>query len=147
MWKTIRNRISPLLQNGLSAKELVATVCLASAIGILPVVWGTTFLCAGCAFIFRLNQAAVQAVNYLVYPLQLALFVPFLRLGAAIVPWGRSMSPDSLRLGQLTSSTAMKVAGWAMAKAVVGWAVTVPPVAILMFLLLSRFPMVRRRER
>jgi len=40
----------------------------------------------------RLNLPAIQLVNLVVYPLQLALLVPFLRAGAwlSIAPWPRS---------------------------------------------------------
>jgi len=39
-------------------------------------------LCTLAALAFRLNLPAIQLVNWLVYPLQLALLVPFLRTGA-----------------------------------------------------------------
>jgi hypothetical protein len=41
-----------------------------------------TVLCAGVALaLLRLNLPAIQAANYAAMPLQLALIVPFVRLG------------------------------------------------------------------
>jgi uncharacterized protein (DUF2062 family) len=50
-------------------------------LGVFPMLGATTLLCVGAAFAFRLNQPAMQLVNYLAYPLQLALLIPFIRLG------------------------------------------------------------------
>jgi uncharacterized protein (DUF2062 family) len=50
-------------------------------LGVFPVLGSTTILCGLAAIIFRLNLPAVQLVNYMVYPLQLVLFIPFFHLG------------------------------------------------------------------
>ena len=50
-------------------------------LGVFPVLGSTTILCGVAAIIFRLNLPAIQLVNYLVYPLQLVLLVPFFHLG------------------------------------------------------------------
>ena len=49
--------------------------------GLLPILGLPTPLCALAAGVFRLNLPLVQAGNYFVYPLQIALVVPFYRLG------------------------------------------------------------------
>jgi uncharacterized protein (DUF2062 family) len=53
-------------------------------IGIFPVVGITTLLSAIAAMVFRLNMPAMQVVNYLVYPLQIALLIPFFHFGAVL---------------------------------------------------------------
>jgi uncharacterized protein (DUF2062 family) len=50
-------------------------------LGIFPVLGATTALCALAAFALQLNLPAIQIVNYFVYPLQVALLIPFFRLG------------------------------------------------------------------
>ena len=44
----------------------------------------TALLCTLAAIAFRLNLAAIQIVNWLVYPLQLILLIPFYRIGGWI---------------------------------------------------------------
>jgi hypothetical protein len=56
-------------------------VAVGLALGVFPLQGATTTLCILIAFVFRLNQPAMQLVNYLAYPLQLALLVPFIRMG------------------------------------------------------------------
>src|ERR1035437_6191957 len=50
-------------------------------LGIFPVLGTTSLLCLIAALLFRLNLAAVQLVNILVYPLWFALLIPFVRVG------------------------------------------------------------------
>jgi hypothetical protein len=48
---------------------------------MFPVLGSTTILCAAAAFVLRLSLLAIQAVNFLIYPLQLIVFLPFLQGG------------------------------------------------------------------
>ena len=141
----ILKAVKAVLQEGLAPEQIALTICLGSAVGTLPV-WGTTLLCAGLAARFGLNQAAMQAVNYLVYPLQIALFFPFFRLGEMCLPWGPTVSSEVLKSalhGHFSATLSVLV--WATLKAVGAWLVTVPPLALLLYpLLLWIF---RRRSR
>jgi hypothetical protein len=97
-WKVV-SFARKIFHQGLTPHQLALTIALGVAVGIVPLVWGATPLCALLAFRLRLNQVAIQAVNYLVYPLQIALFLPFYAFGAAIFPWGTVLSPTSLQAG------------------------------------------------
>lgn len=72
------------LKMGVSPEKLALSVALGATIGIIPVLGVTTMLCAGLAIVFRMNPVSIQLVNYLIYPLQLLLFIPFLSLGQSI---------------------------------------------------------------
>jgi len=65
---------------------LALSVALGFVLGIIPVLGITTIMCALVAIIFRINMPAIQLINYFVYPLQLILFIPFLKFGAFIFP-------------------------------------------------------------
>ena len=70
-----------LLRHGVSPDQLAWSVALGSIIGVIPVLGVTTLLCTVVALPLRLNLVAIQAVNWLVYPLQFLLILPFFRLG------------------------------------------------------------------
>lgn len=72
--------LRPLLQ-GDSPERLALGLALGITLGLAPLVWGTTLICLVLALVLRLPAAAVQAGNYAVYPLQIALFIPFLTAG------------------------------------------------------------------
>jgi uncharacterized protein (DUF2062 family) len=69
------------LQQGLEPRQLALALALGVSIGLLPTVWGTSVICILLAWLLRLNQLVVQMANYLVYPLQILLFVPYFQLG------------------------------------------------------------------
>ncbi len=70
-----------LLRTGLTPEKLALTILLGAVIGVIPVLGATTLLCGFAALALRLNQPVIQSVNYLVYPLQFALLIPFMRAG------------------------------------------------------------------
>lgn len=77
VWGPIRGQ----LNQGLSAEGLAWSLCVALACATCPVIGATTLLCIGAGAAFRLNHPVMQVVNYLSYPLQIALLIPFWRLG------------------------------------------------------------------
>jgi len=84
--------IQGFLRLGLTPRKLAFTIALGVALGVTPVLGSTALLCTIAAIAFRLNLAAIQLVNWLVYPLQLALLIPFLRMGA----WMFGIQPTEL---------------------------------------------------
>jgi uncharacterized protein (DUF2062 family) len=70
-----------LLRQGVTPEKIALSLTLGVALGVFPVLGSTTALCALAALVLRLNLPAIQIVNYFVYPLQIALLIPFLRLG------------------------------------------------------------------
>lgn len=77
----IARPIVELLRQGVTPEKMALSLALGVALGVFPVLGTTTALCALLAFIWRLNLPAIQIVNYFVYPLQVALLIPFFRLG------------------------------------------------------------------
>ncbi len=73
-----------LLKQGISPERLSLSIALGTVIGMFPVLGATTLICAAVAMVLRLNQPAIQLFNYLVYPLQILLVIPFMSLGAFI---------------------------------------------------------------
>jgi hypothetical protein len=77
----------------------------------------------------------VQAANYLAYPLQVALYLPFFRLGA----WLFGAEPVSFTPGEIRAQLAAGVGdtiaryGWANLRAIVAWALVAPVVAAVTY--------------
>jgi len=71
-----------LLKQGITPERIALTIALGITLGVTPVLGSTSLLCALAALFLRLNLPAIQLVNGLVYPLQLTMLVPFLRIGA-----------------------------------------------------------------
>jgi uncharacterized protein (DUF2062 family) len=84
------------LTQGVTPEKIALTVALGIALGIFPILGSSTALCAIAGIMIRLNQPIIQAVNYLVYPLQLVLLIPFYRAGEHLL--GRAPIPLSITL-------------------------------------------------
>jgi uncharacterized protein (DUF2062 family) len=127
-----------LLKTGLSPQGLAWSVAAGLALGVFPMLGTTTLLCVGAAFAFRLNQPAMQLVNYLAYPLQLALLIPFIRLGERLF----GVPPMPLSLPAMLSALKTDTFGtivlfWSRIwHACVVWAMVVLPLATLLALIL-----------
>lgn len=89
----LRNTLARLLVQGHSRHRLAWSLALGITLGLAPLVWGTTLICLLLAVALRLPVAAVQAGNYAVYPLQMALLFPFLTAGQYLLAPGQ---PDVL---------------------------------------------------
>jgi uncharacterized protein (DUF2062 family) len=138
------------LSQGISPRRLALTLALGFAIGCIPVVGIPTVLCATVALALRLNLPAIQAANYAAMPLQLALIVPFMRLGRWLIaaePARLLVSRSVVHFPSLEIVTRMgSLAGQAM----LAWLlVAIPAVALMtttLTLMLRRIPVVNAAE-
>ena len=73
-----------LLKQGVSPEKMSLSIACGATIGLLPILGATTLICTAIAVVWRLNLPAIQLFNYLVYPLQILLLIPFINLGAFI---------------------------------------------------------------
>ena len=81
LYRRLVRPIIDLLRQGVTPEKIAFSIALGVALGVFPVLGSTTALCALAALVLRLNLPAIQVVNYFVYPLQIALLIPFFRLG------------------------------------------------------------------
>lgn len=133
----LASRLKVIATSGLSSRDLVRTICVGAAIGLMPLVWGNSLLCILAGRWFRLNQLVLQSINYLLYPLQLALLVPFCRLGNSLLPGGPAINTQQLsNLLQGNFTEAVPLLAWLSLKGLLFWLVTVPPIAWLVYRLL-----------
>ena len=79
-----RKVVAPILaqlRQGITPEKIALTAALGAVIAVFPILGSTTLLCGLVAWGLRLNQPIMQLVNYLCYPLQFALLLPFYRAG------------------------------------------------------------------
>ncbi len=75
------NPILNQLTQGVSADKLSWTIALGCAFGIFPVMGTTSVVCLIPAAIFKLNQPVIHAVRLALWPIHLALILPFIKIG------------------------------------------------------------------
>jgi uncharacterized protein (DUF2062 family) len=117
----------------LSPEQAALLVSVGLVAGVFPIVGCPTALCLLAALGLRLNLAALQVLNNLSSPLQLALLLPLARAGAWLC--GGSISGHGSVAGKLGTAAVHAVAGWTC--------VCIPLGAVLYFILV--FAIRRRR--
>ena len=70
-----------LLRQGITPHKIALTLVLGVLLGVIPLIGASTTLCALAALALGLNLPLIQLVNYLVYPLQILLLIPFVQAG------------------------------------------------------------------
>jgi uncharacterized protein (DUF2062 family) len=131
--------IVALLTQGITPEKIALSLAFGIVLGIFPVLGSTTVLCAAAALIFGLNLPAIQIVNYLIYPLQLFLLVPFIRAGENLF----HVSPLQLSLTQILAMVhadlphAISTLWLAEVHAMSAWLLIGSPTILLIYLFLS----------
>lgn len=106
----MRRVLAPAIASlsGLTAESAALILVVGLTLGVFPIYGCPTLLCALASLTLGLNFPAVQLVNQLATPLQLAMLVPFARLGARLVG-----SPHAANwLAGLGLSALQAIAGW-----------------------------------
>jgi hypothetical protein len=83
--RRIAEPVMALLRQGLTPEGIALSVAVGAAAGLFPIIGLTTILALALGALFRLNLPAVQLANWLIYPLQIVLILPFVRWGERLV--------------------------------------------------------------
>jgi uncharacterized protein (DUF2062 family) len=80
-YRRVARPMLELLRQGVTPEKIALSIALGAVLGVFPCIGWTTALCAIAALVLRLNLPAIQIVNYFMYPAQIALLIPFFRIG------------------------------------------------------------------
>jgi uncharacterized protein (DUF2062 family) len=145
----MRQKAAEWLRQGISPRRLALTLALGFAVGCLPVVGLPTALCVVLAMVLKLNLPALQAANYVVMPLQLALIAPFVRFGGWLFSLRPRQTVGLLALFHISPVNLVgHLTGFA-AQALLAWLVIAVPAVVLLTaaltLVLRRVPALARQ--
>lgn len=134
-------KLSDLLRQETSPKTLALSIAIGMGLGVVPLLGMATALCNIAAIFFRLNLRAVQVANFVVLPLQIALVVPFVRLGekmlrASSFPLYSSQLLAVLHHNLFRTLRALASAG---EHALVAWMVAAPVAIALIYFSLQSY--------
>jgi uncharacterized protein (DUF2062 family) len=95
------------IAGGCSREKLALILTIGMVLGTFPIFGCPTVLCLIAALALRLNVAALQLVNQLSSPLQIALLVPFAQIG-----WRIEVAPGDPALWKFSAMALQAVTGW-----------------------------------
>jgi uncharacterized protein (DUF2062 family) len=143
-YRRLRRPILDLLRQGVTPEKMALSLALGGALGVFPALGCTTLLCLIAAIVLRLNLPAIQIVNYFVYPIQIALLVPFFRLGeklfrATHLPVSVAQIHGMIHANVWAATKLLWTTTW---HAIVAWGLIAPVFVGLAYLILT--PVLRR---
>ncbi|QNF33675.1 DUF2062 domain-containing protein [Adhaeribacter swui] len=136
--------LAKLLTMGITPQRLAITGALGVVLGILPLFGLTSFLCTIIALRFRLNLPALLLICYLMGPLHLVLYIPFIEVGLKVFP----LTTFNLSLSEITDlfkrdwQMALKTIWLANLAGILLWLVLAAPLTLFFYFLL--LPVVRK---
>ena len=144
MRRRLLEPIIELLKQGVTPEKMALSLALGAAFGVFPALGSTTTLCAILALVLRLNLPAIQMVNYLMYPAQIALLLPYVRMGEKLfdaphLPISVSQIHAMIRQSMWGALKLLWATTW---HAIVVWALTAPFFIGLLYVTLT--PLLRR---
>lgn len=80
--------VSNIRKQGFSSETLALSVSIGIIGGAFPVLGFASYVCLLLTLAFKQNIIIVQVVNWLAYPLQILLLIPFMKLGNSIFAGG-----------------------------------------------------------
>lgn len=142
--RRVAGPLALMLRHGSTPEKVAISLALGAAFGLFPIIGTSTLLCFAAAVLLRLNHAAIQLANYLMYPFQLPLILLYVRLGEALVRSPRVPFDPRLLADTLRADPAAFVArfGLTAVHAVLGWSAAAPFLIGLLYL--AALPMMRR---
>jgi len=120
--------IRELFLQGTSPGKIALCVACGVTLAVFPVIGTTTLLCTVVAVTLGLNLPAIQAINWLAAPLQLALLLPLMRMGDSLFAAHRSpLSAEQLfTMVRQHPGSAATMLGLSTLHAVIAWLLLAP---------------------
>jgi hypothetical protein len=139
---SIKRNATLWLRQGVSPSCLAFTLAVGFAIGCIPVLGVSTIACAALAMALGLNLPAIEAANLAAWPMQLILFVPFVRLGGWLLPFGHRQPMTAGAMLNLSPLGLMAQLGGLTGQALLAWLLVAIPAVFIATVTLT--PLLRR---
>lgn len=132
----IKDKITALLKQGLSPKELSQSIIVSGIISIIPILGVSTFMITMVSLKWKLNLPVMIAVSYLMWPIQILLIIPFIRVGEFIfsVPRNQHTVEEIISSFQSSFFKTLSQLSFELLCGLGGWFFTAVPVAVGIYL-------------
>nr|WP_315151864.1 DUF2062 domain-containing protein [uncultured Flavobacterium sp.] len=141
---TLKDKVTALFKQGLSPMLLIQSIIVSGTLSIIPILGVTTFILTVLSIKKKLNLPIMIAISYLMWPIQILLIIPFIRVGEFIfsVPSSHHTAEEIINSFQNNFFQTLSHLSFELLCGLGGWLLTVVPVSIgtylILFLLLKR---------
>lgn len=135
---SLKDKITALFKQGLSPIHLSQSIIVSGALSIIPILGVTTFILTALSIKKKLNLPIMMAISYLMWPIQILLIIPFIRVGESIfsVPFSHHTAEEIINSFQNSFLQTLSHLSFELLCGLGGWLLTAVPVFIIAYLLL-----------
>ena len=132
-------KLMGLFKQGLGPKELALSITISLVVSLFPIFGIATIVLTALSLRYKINLPIMIVISYLVEPLKVLLFIPFLTIGSYVfVAEHTLVTFEAIKLSYEVSffSTA-KALSYELLCGVIGWSISVLPIAVAFYFVLK----------
>ena len=127
-----KEKTTALLKQGLTPKELSQSIIVSGLISTIPILGVSTFMITTVSLKRKLNFPVMISLSYLMWPVQILLIIPFIRVGEFIfsVPQHRHTVEEIVSSFQSSFFQTLTQLSFELLCGLGGWLLTAVPIAV-----------------
>jgi uncharacterized protein (DUF2062 family) len=128
----VKAKTTALLKQGLSPKELSQSLIVSGLISTIPILGVSTFMITSVSLKRKLNLPVMISLSYLMWPIQILLIIPFIRVGEFIfsVPRNHHTAEEIISSFQNSFFQTLSQLSFELLCGLGGWFLTAVPLAV-----------------
>lgn len=131
----VKDKTTALLKQGLTPKELSQSIIVSGLISTIPILGVSTFIITTVSLKRKLNLPVMISLSYLLWPVQILLIIPFIRIGEFIfsVPRNPHSVDEIIASFQNSFFQTLSRLSFELLCGLGGWLLTAVPVAVVAY--------------
>jgi uncharacterized protein (DUF2062 family) len=132
----VKDKTTALFKQGLTPKQLSQSIIVSGLISTIPILGVSTFMITAVSLKQKLNLPIMIALSYLMWPVQILMIIPFIRVGEFIfsVPRNHHTVDEIIASFQNSFFQTLSHLSFELLCGFGGWLLTAVPVAIGVYL-------------
>ena len=131
----VKDKTAALLKQGLTPKKLSQSIVVSGLISTIPILGVSTFIITTVSLKSKLNFPVMISLSYLMWPVQILLIIPFVRVGEFVfsVPQSHHTVDEIINSFQGSFSQTLSHLSFELLCGLGGWLLTAVPVAVAIY--------------
>lgn len=131
----VKDKTTALLKQGLTPKELSQSLIVSGLISTIPILGVSTFMITTVSLRQKLNLPIMISLSYLMWPVQILLIIPFIRVGEFIfsLPRNQHTVEEIISSFQTSFFQTLSQLSFELLCGLGGWLLTAVPLALGMY--------------
>jgi uncharacterized protein (DUF2062 family) len=128
----VKDKTTALLKQGLTPKQLTQSIIVSGLISTIPILGVSTFMITTVSLKQKLNLPIMIALSYLLWPVQILMIIPFIRVGEFIfsVPRNHHTVEEIISSFQSSFFQTLSHLSFELLCGLGGWLLTAVPLAV-----------------